>query len=163
MVLLIIIPMKNGYFIGNIPYFQTNPFGHVGQPWHVWRTLAASTFVAKDSPMKYVDYWFPRFWGSTSMTNPSYSENVSICEWISKTSKHVFRNKTIQLIYALHQSSFQIHSVNRTWFSLGNSPPFGDHDFPMKRQGFPRLGLAHVTKVGRSWLTTIWSSSLRKN
>ena len=27
MVLLIIIPMKNGYFIGNIPYFQTNPFG----------------------------------------------------------------------------------------------------------------------------------------
>ena len=24
MVLLIIIPMKNGYFIGNIPYFQTN-------------------------------------------------------------------------------------------------------------------------------------------
>ena len=23
--LLIIIPMKNGYFIGNIPYFQTNP------------------------------------------------------------------------------------------------------------------------------------------
>ena len=25
MVLLIIIPMKNGYFIGNIPYFQTNP------------------------------------------------------------------------------------------------------------------------------------------
>ena len=26
MVLLIIIPMKNGYFIGNIPYFQTNPF-----------------------------------------------------------------------------------------------------------------------------------------
>ena len=27
MVLLIIIPMKNGYFIGNIPYFQTNPHG----------------------------------------------------------------------------------------------------------------------------------------
>ena len=26
MVLLIIIPMKNGYFIGNIPYFQTNPY-----------------------------------------------------------------------------------------------------------------------------------------
>ena len=26
MVLLIIIPMKNGYFIGNIPYFQTNLF-----------------------------------------------------------------------------------------------------------------------------------------
>ena len=26
MVLLIIIPMKYGYFIGNIPYFQTNPF-----------------------------------------------------------------------------------------------------------------------------------------
>ena len=26
MVLLIIIAMKNGYFIGNIPYFQTNPF-----------------------------------------------------------------------------------------------------------------------------------------
>ena len=23
--LMIIIPMKNGYFIGNIPYFQTNP------------------------------------------------------------------------------------------------------------------------------------------
>ena len=26
MVLLIIIPPKNGYFIGNIPYFQTNPY-----------------------------------------------------------------------------------------------------------------------------------------
>ena len=25
MVFMIIIPMKNGYFIGNIPYFQTNP------------------------------------------------------------------------------------------------------------------------------------------
>ena len=25
MVLLIIIPFLNGYFIGNIPYFQTNP------------------------------------------------------------------------------------------------------------------------------------------
>jgi hypothetical protein len=25
-VLLIIIPQKNGYFIGNIPYFQTNPY-----------------------------------------------------------------------------------------------------------------------------------------
>ena len=24
--LIIIIPMKNGYFIGNIPYFQTNPY-----------------------------------------------------------------------------------------------------------------------------------------
>ena len=29
MVLLIIIPIKNGYFIGNIPYFQTNPNGEV--------------------------------------------------------------------------------------------------------------------------------------
>ena len=26
MVLLIIIPFLNGYFIGNIPYFQTNPY-----------------------------------------------------------------------------------------------------------------------------------------
>jgi hypothetical protein len=26
MVLLIIIPIINGYFIGNIPYFQTNPY-----------------------------------------------------------------------------------------------------------------------------------------
>ena len=26
MVFMIIIPMKNGYFIGNIPYFQTNPY-----------------------------------------------------------------------------------------------------------------------------------------
>ena len=24
--LMMIIPMKNGYFIGNIPYFQTNPY-----------------------------------------------------------------------------------------------------------------------------------------
>ena len=29
MVLLIIIPIKNGYFIGNIPYFQTNPHSSV--------------------------------------------------------------------------------------------------------------------------------------
>ena len=28
MVFMIIIPMKNGYFIGNIPYFQTNPNVH---------------------------------------------------------------------------------------------------------------------------------------
>ena len=26
MVFMIIIPFLNGYFIGNIPYFQTNPF-----------------------------------------------------------------------------------------------------------------------------------------
>jgi hypothetical protein len=30
MVLLIIIPKINGYFIGNIPYFQTNPY--MGKP-----------------------------------------------------------------------------------------------------------------------------------
>ena len=29
MVLLIIIPFLNGYFIGNIPYFQTNPFAQM--------------------------------------------------------------------------------------------------------------------------------------
>ena len=29
MVLLIIIPMKNGYFIRNIPYFQTNPHSEI--------------------------------------------------------------------------------------------------------------------------------------
>ena len=27
--LMIIIPMKNGYFIGGIPYFQTNPCGYL--------------------------------------------------------------------------------------------------------------------------------------
>ena len=27
LVIMIIIPIKNGYFIGNIPYFQTNPHG----------------------------------------------------------------------------------------------------------------------------------------
>ena len=30
MVLLIIIPMKNGYFIGGIPYFQTYPYSGYG-------------------------------------------------------------------------------------------------------------------------------------
>ena len=29
MVLLIIIPFLNGYFIGNIPYFQTNPYIYI--------------------------------------------------------------------------------------------------------------------------------------
>ena len=34
MVLLIIIPFLNGYFIGNIPYFQTNPYGDMkGMNW----------------------------------------------------------------------------------------------------------------------------------
>ena len=28
--LMIIIPFLNGYFIGNIPYFQTNPYGGHG-------------------------------------------------------------------------------------------------------------------------------------
>ena len=41
MVLLIIIPMKNGYFIGNIPYFQTHPYVIfcINQQyfWHLWR------------------------------------------------------------------------------------------------------------------------------
>ena len=32
MVLLIIIPFLNGYFIGNISYFQTNPYGSVSKP-----------------------------------------------------------------------------------------------------------------------------------
>ena len=32
MVLLIIIPMKNGYFIGGIPHFQTYPYA--GDEYH---------------------------------------------------------------------------------------------------------------------------------
>ena len=37
MVLLIIIPFLNGYFIGNIPYFQTNPVGiHLSIPFHLF-------------------------------------------------------------------------------------------------------------------------------
>ena len=37
MVLLIIIPFLNGYFIGNIPYFQTNPYGMtLPLVWHRW-------------------------------------------------------------------------------------------------------------------------------
>ena len=41
MVLLIIIPMKNGYFIGNIPYFQTNPpiFGMAKVTWQSYLIL----------------------------------------------------------------------------------------------------------------------------
>ena len=29
---MIIIPTKNGYFIGNIPYFQTNPYHEISNP-----------------------------------------------------------------------------------------------------------------------------------
>ena len=50
MVLLIIIPMKNGYFIGNIHYFQTNPYlfffpkiGSLsGKPWSTLWFLQAN-------------------------------------------------------------------------------------------------------------------------
>ena len=51
MVLLIIIPMTNGYFIGNIPYFQTNPdhsVDTVGENWLIrlqnWRFQEAKTW-----------------------------------------------------------------------------------------------------------------------
>ena len=74
MVLLIIIPMKNGYFIGNIPHFQTYPFlkflgkphratpffitrgcrQHIGRsstsPWHAWRAWLATTHRATTTP-----------------------------------------------------------------------------------------------------------------
>ena len=43
MVLLIIIPMKNGYFIGNIPYFQTNPYVSsvfIHCAWHLVQAVA---------------------------------------------------------------------------------------------------------------------------
>ena len=33
MVLLIIIPIFNGYLFGNIAYFQTNPYGLYGYIW----------------------------------------------------------------------------------------------------------------------------------
>ena len=49
MVLLIIIPMKNGYFIGNIPYFQTNPFRKLGRsctlPWFLTRPSRGCSFT----------------------------------------------------------------------------------------------------------------------
>ena len=38
MVLLIIIPFLNGYFIGNIPYFQTHPYSR-GRSWGNWSTF----------------------------------------------------------------------------------------------------------------------------
>ena len=43
MVLLIIIPIKNGYFIGNIPYFQTNP--NEGKGGVIWEFISCSKLV----------------------------------------------------------------------------------------------------------------------
>ena len=42
--LMIIIPMKNGYFIGNIPYFQTNPYGNDDHQFGVSPSLS-DTFI----------------------------------------------------------------------------------------------------------------------
>ena len=40
MVLLIIIPFLNGYFIGNIPYFQTNPHSYkTYRAWYIYITI----------------------------------------------------------------------------------------------------------------------------
>ena len=47
MVLLIIIPILNGYFIGNIPYFQTNPY-------ECWETLA--TDISRSSIAPYLSW-----------------------------------------------------------------------------------------------------------
>ena len=42
MVLLIIIPFLNGYFIGNIPYFQTNPYQTMKQTaWFQYVSMVA--------------------------------------------------------------------------------------------------------------------------
>ena len=56
MVLLIIIPMKNGYFIGNIPHFQTAPCALVFgiYAWHQWVTQRNCTLTfqteSRDAP-----------------------------------------------------------------------------------------------------------------
>ena len=62
MVLLIIIPFLNGYFIGNIPYFQTKPYGgflsHRPTPSH-------HPFIDGFSPQKKPS----SYWGSSSYGN----------------------------------------------------------------------------------------------
>ena len=48
MVLLILIPMKNGYFIGNIPYVQTNPYHLSNDTTHgLWRGVSRLTLFKK--------------------------------------------------------------------------------------------------------------------
>ena len=49
MVLLIIIPMINGYFIGNIPYFQTSPYPE--------KIEEAASQIKKQSNEKLVKSW----------------------------------------------------------------------------------------------------------
>ena len=45
MVLLIIIPIKNGYFLGNIPYFQTHPYINTIHNCSDWRSKWRARWV----------------------------------------------------------------------------------------------------------------------
>ena len=51
MVLLIIIPFLNGYFIGNIPYFQTNPYVHF-QKNCLWKATSGRPIPWSQPPLR---------------------------------------------------------------------------------------------------------------
>ena len=58
MVLLIIIPMKNGYFIGNIPYFQTNPREFLmGEAMNEWRTCPHFFMTKRVKTLGFAETW----------------------------------------------------------------------------------------------------------
>ena len=128
MVLLIIIPMKNGYFIGNIPYFQTNPIFHHFEDYltsaevrlHLWKLGREAEMwrqIYKDHATLWID-WPPRFSGHREVNG----------ERIGWFCKHV-RNCTGEFLVwwifrAIHQinqsvSCFHVFSV----LSIATFPP----------------------------------------
>ena len=63
MVLLIIIPMKNGYFIGNIPYFQTGLADHY--PYEKWLfhwEYIPNIFRSKPMLLRFLAQCWTRSW-----------------------------------------------------------------------------------------------------
>ena len=98
MVLLIIIPFLNGYFIGNIPYFQTNPLGFgLGQNWAPQNRWTQYEYEQKwpesrkDRPVRgkltsgasVPSYpWFQEFWSESSSDEEDSVKKSGIFETI---------------------------------------------------------------------------------
>ena len=81
MVLLIIIPFLNGYFIGNIPYFQTNPY------WRwcflMWKGMVNPTPASANSGgWKYHPFLVMGMWMMGFKLNDLRLKYTRMPEWI---------------------------------------------------------------------------------
>ena len=89
MVLLIIIPFLNGYFIGNIPYFQTNPFGSASGSSSCWCHLAPFAPHGWSQSERYKLKQCVAFVLSTSLTHSCFEAKAIMIAWTLERTGHV--------------------------------------------------------------------------